>query len=220
MGIFMKSTLLILSIVGALFLGTAFANQDSNSDQLIERIKTLENRIVMLESRHTFTSFMPNFAERFHVMHRAGEAGDWAVASHELQEMKRMVQLSPAIDANNGKLMEAMLDPNLEALEHAIEDSNHEKFEDALTQTIVTCNACHTATGSDFVQVRLDARGSLSMRHPHSFMERKMPSGHSHGMSADMNGMGKTMHSESASDDHGDEKLMPKKHDDSDGHHK
>jgi phage shock protein A len=202
--------------MGNLFLGNAFASQDSNSDHLIERIEALENRIVMLEARHTFASFMPNFAERFHVMHRAGEAGDWAVASHELLEMKRLVKLSLAIDAKDGKLMEAMLNPNLEALEHAIEDSNHEKFEKALNQTIDTCNACHTATGSDFVQVKLDARDTLSMRHPHSFMPRKMPSGHAHGTSPDMSGM---METEPASDEHGDEELKPKKHDNADGHH-
>ena len=212
----MKSTLFILSIIGTLFLGNAFASQDSNSDRLLERIEALENRIVMLESRHTFTSFMPDFAERFHVMHRSGEAGDWAVASHELQEITRLVRLSPAIDADKGKLMEAMLAPSLEALEHAIEDGNHEKFENALTQTIDACNACHTATGSDFVQVVLDARDSLSIRHSHSFIARNIPSGHAHDMPAGMSGM---MGTEPASDEHGDEELKPKKHDDADGHH-
>jgi len=124
---------------------------------------------------------MPSFAERFHVMHRAGEAGDWAVASHELAEMKRVTTLSPTIDAEKGKLMQAMMAPSFEALEGAIGDGDHEKFEKALAQTINTCNSCHAATGSDFVQVTMDATESLSMRHPHSFMSRGVPSGHTHG---------------------------------------
>jgi hypothetical protein len=189
--------------MGTLFLGNVFASQDSNSDHLIERIQILEERLAVMESRFSFASFMPDFAERFHVMHRAGEAGDWAVASHELQEMMRLTRLSNSIDADNGKLMGAMMEPSFEALEHAIEDSNHEKFEQALTRTIDTCNACHTATGSSFVQVTLDVRGSLSMRHPHSFMQRQMPSGHSHGMSSGMSGMMTT--EEPASDDHHDD---------------
>jgi hypothetical protein len=164
----------------------------------------------MLESRFSFASFMPDFAERFHVMHRAGESGDWAVASHELQTMKQIMQLSTSIDADKGKLMMAMLEPNFEALEHAIEDGNHGKFEKALTQTIDTCNACHTATGSSFVQVTLDAADSLSMRHPHKFMQQQAPLGHSHGMSSGMmSGMTTT---EPASDDHHDDT-------DSSGHH-
>jgi len=43
-------------------------------------------------------------------------------------------------------------------------------------------------------------------------MERKMPSGHAHGMPAGMSGM---MGTEPASD----EELKPKKHDNTDGHH-
>ena len=31
----------------------------------------------------TFTSFMLKFSERFHVVHRAGEAGDWVVAEYD-----------------------------------------------------------------------------------------------------------------------------------------
>jgi len=182
----MKSIIIIFTIMGSVLLGNAFANQHTDSDRLVARIQALEARILVLESRFSFASFMPDFAERFHVMHRAGEAGDWAVASHELQEMMRLARLSPSIDNDKGNLMIAMLEPSFEALEHAIEHSNHEKFHKALSQTIDTCNACHTATGSKFVQVELDARGSLSMRHPHKLMERQVPDGHSHAMPSNM----------------------------------
>jgi hypothetical protein len=194
----MKAVLVIMSIMGTLSLSNVLAHQDSDSDPLIERIQALEERLALIESRFSFAFFMPDFAERFHVMHRAGEAGDWAVASHELQTMKQLMQLSTSIDADNGRLMVAMLEPSFEALEHAIEDSNHKKFEKALTQTIGTCNACHTATGSSFVQVTLDASDSLSMRHPHSFMEQHAPKGHSHGMPSGMTTTG------AVSDDHQD----------------
>ena len=198
----MKSLLVILVIMGSLFGSHTLASQHSSSDRLMERIQALEERIAVLESRFSFASFMPDFAERFHVMHRAGESGDWAVASHELQTMKQIMQLSTSIDADKGKLMLAMLEPNFEALEHAIEDGNHGKFEKALTQTIDACNACHTATGSSFIQVSLDAGDSLSMRHPHKFMAQQAPVGHSHGMSSGMSGM---MTTEPASDDHHDD---------------
>jgi hypothetical protein len=155
--------------------------QDSSSDSLNERIKILEARLAAVEARHTFASFMPNLAERFHVMHRAGEAGDWAVAAHELQEMKRVTKLSTAVDAEKGELMNAMMDPSLESLEQAIGEGNIENFNKALDQTLSTCNACHVATDSGFVQVSMDAQGSLSMRHPHSFLAQQAPKGHGHG---------------------------------------
>jgi hypothetical protein len=206
----MKPLLIILAIMGSMIGSHAFANQHSNSDRLMERIQILEERIAVLESRFSFASFMPDFAERFHVMHRAGESGDWAVASHELQTMKQLMRLSTSIDADNGKLMMAMLEPNFEALEHAIEDGNHGKFEKALDQTIDTCNACHTATGSSFVQVTLDAGDSLSMRHPHKFMAQQAPVGHSHGMSSGM--IGGMMPNMPASDDHHDDDAGSSEH--------
>ena len=147
---------------------------------LKDQIEALQERIEALEARDTFTSFMPDFAERFHVMHRAGEAGDWAVASHELEEMKRMSELSTSIDADKGKLLTGMMGPSFTALEEAIEHGDSQKFEHALTQTIGTCNACHTATGSAFVEVTLDARESMSLRHPHRLMSRNVEGGHHH----------------------------------------
>ena len=149
-------------------------------EELEAQIKGLKARIATLEARITFTSFMPDFAERFHVMHLAGEFGDWAVASHELEEMKRLTKLAPSVDTEKGDLMQGMMEPNFEALEHAIEHGNSEKFQKALTKTIDTCNACHAATGSGFIQVTLDAHDSLSLRHPHKFQKQGMPGGHTH----------------------------------------
>jgi hypothetical protein len=158
-------------------------------EKLEHQIEALQTRIASLEARQTFATIMPDFAERFHVMHRAGEAGDWAVASHELEEMKRISAISPSIDGEKGALMQGMMSPSFDALEDAVEHNSHKKFEKALAQTITTCNACHTATGSDFIQLTLDARESLSIRHPHKFMERAVPGGHSHSAPASMGGM-------------------------------
>lgn len=155
-------------------------SDDAKIEALERQIEALQARISMLEERVTFTSFMPDFAERFHVMHRAGEAGDWAVASHELQEMKRLARLSTSVDSDKGKLMQGMMKPSFEALENAIEHGNHDKFGKALSQTTDTCNACHTATGSAFVQVTLDASDSLSLRHPHNLKNQAVPGGHTH----------------------------------------
>ena len=176
----MKQILLIVTIAGSLFSNYAFANQDSNSKQLMERIEAMEARIVVLESRFTFASFMPDFAERFHVMHQASEAEDWAVAGHELQVMKSMVESSITIDAEKGQLFQAMMGPMIEQMEGAISHGDEEKMHKLLTQTTQTCNACHAATGSAFIKVSLDTTGTLSMRHPHALMMQKANMKHMH----------------------------------------
>lgn len=174
----------------AILSGPVMADSDAADIRALKgQIEALQARVAALEARQTFTGFMPDFAERFHVMHRAGEAGDWAVASHELAEMKRMAAQSTGIDMEKGKMMQAMMGPSFDALEEAMEHGDPKKFDKALNQTISTCNACHTATGSDFVQVTLDARESLSLRHPHRLMAREVPGGHSHGEPAAMGGM-------------------------------
>lgn len=157
------------------------AEGDTAKIEALERkIDALQARIVALEARETFTSFMPDFAERFHVMHRAGDSGDWAVASHELQELKRLTRLSISIDAEKGRIMGEMMNPSFEALENAIGHGNHKKFQTALVEATNTCNACHVATGSGFVQVSLEPAESLTIRHPHKFSEQAVPGGHSH----------------------------------------
>ncbi len=158
------------------------ASDTADYDAIVKQVEELQNRITALEAtRPTFTTFMPDIAERFHVMHRAGEAGDWAVAAHELEELKRLTSVSTYIDADNGKLMQDMMAPNFGGLEEAIEHGSEKKFQKALKLTVATCNACHTATGSAFIQVTLDAQDAVSLRHPHTFSESGMSGGHTHG---------------------------------------
>ncbi len=177
----LRSTPLVAALVLLASAGPALADGDAARIETLEqRIRALEARIAALEAHRTFATFMPNFAERFHVMHRAGEAGDWAVASHELSEMKRLSSLSTSINAEQGRLMQSMMTPVLDELEAAIGHTDDARFAAALEQAIDTCNACHAATGSAFIEVRLDASELISLRHPHHLRSRDAPEGHTH----------------------------------------
>ncbi len=176
----MKTTLFFIAIFAPLLLTPANAGQDADSSQLLERIQAMEERIAVLESRFTFTSFMPDFAERFHVMHRAAESNDWAVASHELQEMKNMINSSTTIDESKGLLFQAMMGPVMTKMEGAIGHGDKEKMHALLREAVQTCNSCHVATGSPFIKVTLDASEALSMRHPHEFTVQKTDKMHKH----------------------------------------
>ena len=90
-------------------------------DDLTKEIKALRQRMAALEAlKPMFTNFMPNFAERFHVAHRAGDSGDWAVAAHEVDEMQRLTGVSKYIDPKLGTLMQGFMDGNLRKLKEAI----------------------------------------------------------------------------------------------------
>lgn len=149
--------------------------------QLKAGMEKLTLRLAALEAlRPSFTAFMPEFSERFHIMHRAGIAGDWAVATHELLEMKRMVKISKLIDPGKGQLMQAFMTQNLETINGAIGHGNRKSFQKALVSTVKSCNACHAAAGSPFIKVALNAKQYLTMRHSHILKKSRGMKGHAH----------------------------------------
>ena len=178
--------LLILGLLVAMPNSQAVENDQTvklkkEIQQLRAAMEKLSARLVVLESlKPSFTAFMPEFSERFHIMHLAGDAGDWAVATHELLELKRMVKISQQIDPGKGQLMQAFMAPQLEAINGAIGHGNRKTFRKALENTVKSCNACHTASGSPFIKVALDAKEYVSMRHSHKLKKSKVMKGSAH----------------------------------------
>ena len=149
-------------------------------DDLAKEIKALRQRLAGLEAlKPAFTNFMPNFSERFHVMHRAGDFGDWALAAHEIDEMRRLTDVSQYMDPKLGTLMQGFMDGNLRKLKEAIEHGNSKSFQAALKDTVASCNGCHKASGSTIV-VTLKVNGPMSMRHPHAQRKTTAPKNHTH----------------------------------------
>lgn len=152
----------------------------NSSDDLKAEIERLRERVAVLEAlKPTLTSMMPDFAERFHVMHRASDAEDWAVAAHELDEMNRLMALAPLIDAKAGPLMQAFMSGHLRTLRETVEHGNKPGFDKAIGETVASCNGCHAATGSA-ITVTLDVNEGLSLRHPHALRKSKVPKDHTH----------------------------------------
>lgn len=169
-----------LALSAALLTGSTATASEHDIESLRERVAALEARIEALEAARSFTTFMPDFAERFHVMHFAGDAGDWAVAKHELLTLQGIARRSTDIDPQMGQMFQQMLGPAFDQLEAAIEHENKKKFQAALETTIGSCNACHAATGSAFIQVTLNPPDSLNMRHPHKLTKSEAPGDHAH----------------------------------------
>lgn len=149
-------------------------------DALARELKALQERVAVLEElKPSFTVFMPTYAERFHVMHYAGDAGDWATAAHQAEEMKRLTRVSKYIDPKLGSMLAAFMNGHLGRLEKAIEHGNGKAFQAALESTVQSCNGCHQANGSA-ITVTLDVRPTMNMRHPHALEESTAAEGHRH----------------------------------------
>lgn len=185
----MKLWIILFSLVVLGGSGATMADTDSKEVQALTKQVTILNDEVARLSKEvellqaiqpTITSLMPEFAERFHVMHYAGEAEDWAVASHELLELNRLIEIMMQVDPEKGVMANGFLLANFNDLDAAIEHRNLESFQKSLIETTKNCNACHAAAGSPWMTVVLDARNSISMRHSHDLYKSVKPGNHTH----------------------------------------
>ncbi len=137
-------------------------------------IEDLRAEVARLQAlQPTFATFMPEFSERFHVMHIAGEAGDWGVAAHELTEMRRLIELSKIIDPTKGRLMDSFLSGNLHQINEAITHGKEKIFLKVLADTVENCNRCHVAVAASYIKVSLHLKDILNIRHSHKFVRTK-----------------------------------------------
>lgn len=74
--------------------------------------------------------------------------------AHELEES---IEAAESIDQYHdipvGELVEAMLVPAFEAFEQAVEAKDHAQVGERYAGLIKACNACHQATGFDFIKI-------------------------------------------------------------------
>lgn len=145
--------------------------------EIAELRKSVES---LMKLRPTVTTMMPDISERFHVMHYAGHAEDWALASHELQVLKGIVNKMQLVDPEIGAMANGFLLASFNQLGAAIEHESKESFDKALNTTVASCNSCHVAVGSPSMRVVLDTTDSLSMRHSHALEKSKKPGDHMH----------------------------------------
>ncbi len=119
-------------VLACTLLPVLASGQSADINALREEIRKLSAEVadlkrevdVLVAIKPTITTLMPEFSERFHVLHRAGEAGDWAVAGHEMLGLKQLMDVVKRIDPERGRLMESFMSGSLAKLSAAIEHGN------------------------------------------------------------------------------------------------
>ncbi len=151
-------------------------------NDLSAQVEELKSAVELLNAiRPDVTTLMPDIAERMHVMHYAGEAGDWAVASHELEGIKRLVTVMQKIDPVKGAMANGFMTEPFGKIDAAIDHQNQATFTKSLTTLVENCNSCHVTAGSPAMKISLDVADTLSLRHSHDLGKSKsMGGGHMH----------------------------------------
>ncbi len=117
---------------------------------------------------------MTEVGRRFELVGRAAQARRFRLAAYEIGEMDEALDddLPRAQPPRKGdpKKLAALIGElekqQLPALEKAVRSRDSAKVADAFAEAAGTCNACHAATGHDFVQIPTDPGKSVPLLDP------------------------------------------------------
>jgi hypothetical protein len=97
----------------------------------------------------------------------AGKAGNWDLASYEVDEIKEglgdAASLYPTHEgAPVAEMIKTIIDPRIERLEKAIEAKSGAQFAAAFDELTKGCNSCHAAAGKPFIRIQRPSEPPLS----------------------------------------------------------
>ena len=124
-----------------LAFGTMLAATAAHADQEPDMI---ENMVAM-----------QYFLHKLSLSVSAGNDGLADFYAHELEETIEEAQTISEYHGHPiGDLVTSMLVPAFDAFEDALDQGRHAELDDRLDQVINSCNACHGATGYEFIHIQ------------------------------------------------------------------
>lgn len=116
---------------------------------------------VAAEEKPDMIATMGNMQLFLHKLSLSVDAGNAELAGFYAHELEEAIEAAESIDTYHdipvGELTGSMLVPSFEAFEAALDEGDAERIESRMGQLIDGCNACHQATGYDFIHIRASA---------------------------------------------------------------
>jgi hypothetical protein len=144
------ATLFVTTLV---FIG--FACQSQQNQQMGDHMDADEHYSEDAVPLIYHMSFIQRYTTKLYF---SGMQENWGLAdiyAHELEEITEIVidgnHMDDGIDVSS--LMEAMLPPQIESMEEAIDAQDREMFKDGYQTLVQTCNQCHQASDYGLVKV-------------------------------------------------------------------
>lgn len=117
---------------------------------------SLESRVEALSSiQPGLGVVMHEYGYRFTDMYRAVNGGNWELAQYELKELREAQKVAEITRPARAGALKAFEKQQLVPLGEAISSQDITRFNARFTAAVKACNACHTATGHDFIQYQL-----------------------------------------------------------------
>jgi len=98
---------------------------------------------------------MMEYGRRFASLPHAVDAGDWGMAQYQLHEQIEIQEVGEITRPGKADLLADFEHGSLDPLSVAIDNKDVDAFNTAYATAVSGCNACHVATGHDFVRVQM-----------------------------------------------------------------
>jgi cytochrome c553 len=85
----------------------------------------------------------------------AGAVQNWALTNYELEQIRASVRLAKTLFPDSDKTNMDKMKPAGEDLDKAIKAKDAAGFTRAYSKLTAACNACHEATGFEFIKIRV-----------------------------------------------------------------
>jgi hypothetical protein len=97
----------------------------------------------------------------------AGEEGNWPLARYMVDELHKLLEdieeLHPVYrEVPVAQLLGEMTKPQVESLDVAIDNGDHPAFVDAYDRLTAACNACHAASGREYIVMQRPSMPALT----------------------------------------------------------
>ncbi|MBI1827526.1 MAG: hypothetical protein HY287_17940 [Planctomycetes bacterium] len=124
-------------------------------DQLIaDNFNAVNRDLALWNIQPGLGTVMIEYGKRFALLKFAADSGDWGMAQYQLKEAIEIQEVGETTRPANAALLKNFEDTNLAPLSAAIQAKDATAFNTAFTQAIAGCNACHVATGHDYVVIQ------------------------------------------------------------------
>ena len=158
-----KNKLLKFTSAALICVASAYA-----SDMGKEVIATKHNKDLTLaqlaEIQPGLGSIMIEFGHRFYVAYYAAKAGNWELASYQIDELVEAQEVAEATRPKYTEALKKFEHGEIADLKKVIKTKDWKLFAVQYTKTTHACNACHTSSGHPYIQYRLPKEAPKYLR--------------------------------------------------------
>ncbi len=134
---------------------TAEGVTEGDAQQLIaDGFNTVNRDLALWNIQPGLGTVMIEYGKRFTLLKFAADAGDWGMAQYQFKEALEIQEVGETTRPANADLLKNFEHTYLDAVSAAIENQDATAFNTAYTQAIPGCNACHVATGHEYVVIQ------------------------------------------------------------------